>query len=189
MNITGMRQRVDLRKNRQSWPIRVLAARMMWLYLGRPIFALCPPRLFRLKSMILRVFGAKIGKKVLIGWGVKVLMPWNLIVDDYVAFGSGVDIYNFAVIKIGSMVVISQRVFLCTGTHDHSDPSYPLRFYPILIESDVWIAAEAFIGPGVSVGQGAVIGARSVVTRDLKGWNVYAGNPARALKAREIRGE
>ncbi len=111
-------------------------------------------------------------------------MPWNLEMGDYVALAEGVDIYNFALVSIGSQTCISQRVWLCTGTHDYRKPSFPLLWRPISVGESVWIAAESFVHPGTKVGAGCVIGARSVVSGELKDWTVYAGNPARAVKSR-----
>jgi putative colanic acid biosynthesis acetyltransferase WcaF len=117
---------------------------------------------------------------------VKVLMPWNLEIGDFVAIAEGVDIYNFASVTIGSQSCISQRVWLCTGSHDYRRASFPLVSQPISIGTSVWIAAEAFLHPGTTVPTGAVIGARCVASGTLSAWTVYAGNPARPIKSRSI---
>ncbi|PKO76154.1 MAG: putative colanic acid biosynthesis acetyltransferase [Betaproteobacteria bacterium HGW-Betaproteobacteria-15] len=134
------------------------------------------------------MFGARIGKRCLVLPGVKVLMPWNLELDEFVAIGHSAEIYNFASIRIRRMSVISQRCFLCTGSHDYLDPTMPLIWKPIDIGSECWIAAEAFIAPGVTITDGVVVGARSVVTRSIETpWTVWAGNPAKLIKARNMK--
>jgi putative colanic acid biosynthesis acetyltransferase WcaF len=96
----------------------------------------------------------------------------------------GVDCYCVDRITLGPRTIVSQRATLCSATHDHNDPLFPLVTAPIVIEADAWIAAEAFIGPGVTVGEGAVVGARAVVMRDVAEWIVVAGNPARKISER-----
>jgi putative colanic acid biosynthesis acetyltransferase WcaF len=131
--------------------------------------------------------GAKIGADCLIEPGVKVLMPWQLEMGDHVAVGREVEFLNFAPIRINSMTVISQYTYLCTGTHDYTHPHFPLRYSPIVIGSECWIAARAFIAPGVTIGDGAVIGAASVVTKNMPAWTVCAGNPCRPIKPRGVK--
>jgi len=147
----------------------------------------CMPRpLNRLRLIILRAAGAKIGAHCLVMPGLKLLIPWNLILDDCVAIGENVELYNHAKILIKSNTVISQYSFLCTSSHDYTYPHMPLTFKPIQIGSECWVASGVFIGPGVSIGHGAVIGARSVVTRDMPEGMVCAGNPCRPLKPRVV---
>ena len=109
-----------------------------------------------------------------------------LLRSDDVYIDRRVNLYNAFGIRIGSRVVISQGTFLCSATHDYRDPCYRLRGAPIVIEDDCWIAAEAFIAPGVRIGTGAVVGARAVVIKDVGPWTVVAGNPARALRPRVL---
>jgi putative colanic acid biosynthesis acetyltransferase WcaF len=131
--------------------------------------------------------GASIGSNCLILPGVRVLMPWNLVMADYVAIGEQTNIYNFARVTIGRMTVISQFSYLCTGTHDYRSHRMPLIFAPIDIGTECWIAAGVFVSPGVSIARGVVVGAKSVVTKSiLMEWTVFAGNPCRFLKNREM---
>jgi len=168
-----------------SEKLRRAAWQLMWHALG-----MWGPRSFSsLRVALLRAFGARVGRSCLICSGVKVLMPWNLEIGDFVAIAEGVDIYNFASVTIGNQSCISQRVWLCTGTHDYRQSSFPLVSQSITIGSSVWIAAEAFLHPGTIVPAGAVIGARCVASGRLHGWTVYAGNPARAIKSRSISDE
>ena len=180
---------VDLRLSKTRWSKGILARRLLWTLLGQPWLFILPRPLNRLNAYILRAFGARLGKRCLVMPGVKVLQPWNLVVGDFCAIGRGVDLYNHAAITIGDMTVVSQYAFLCTGTHDFRDKAMPLQYHPISIGSQCWIAAGAFLAPGVQVGDGAVVGARAVVVKDVAAWTVVAGNPARAVSTREIRSD
>ena len=105
---------------------------------------------------------------------------------NYVVLGRNVEIYNYAHVKISDMTVVSQRSYLCTGSHDYTHPHMPLIWKPIIIGSECWIASEVFIAPGVEIGNGTVIGARSVVTKSMPEWMVCAGNPCKPIKPRTI---
>ena len=107
--------------------------------------------------------------------------------DDYAGMADDVNCYSMATVTLGKKVVISQGAHLCTGTHDYESPHFQLYALPIHIGDSAWVCAESFIGPGVNVGEGAVIGARSVVTKAMPAWMVCAGNPCRPLKNRKIR--
>jgi putative colanic acid biosynthesis acetyltransferase WcaF len=98
-----------------------------------------------------------------------------------------VDCYNMALVELGDGALVSQGAVLCAGTHDVDDPSFPLITKPILLGQDCWVASEAFVCPGVTVGPGAVLGARAVAAKDLEPWTIYAGNPARAIRSRQKR--
>ena len=178
--------KIDLSKSAASWPLPLKVRRAVWQILIQPFFMLLPRPANKLRITLLRMMGAKIGHTCLIESKVKVLMPWNLELGNYVALGREVEIYNYALVKIDDMTVISQRCFLCTGTHDYLHPHMPLIWKPITIGSECWVAAEAFLAPGVKIGNGAVIGARSVVTKDMPEWMVCAGNPCKPIKARVV---
>lgn len=178
---------IDLSKNRTRWPLRILLRRALWESVGHPLCKYLPRVCNRLRPMILRLMGAKIGADCLIMPGLRVLIPWNLELSDHVAIGRDVEIYNHARVSVSRMTVISQYAYLCTSSHDYCDSLMPLTYREIVVGSECWIAAGAFIGPGVQIGSGAVVGARSVVTNSVEPWSVVAGNPARHLKARTIR--
>jgi putative colanic acid biosynthesis acetyltransferase WcaF len=116
-------------------------------------------------------------------------MPWNLEMKDYACIGPGVDCYNAAPIVIGNHATISQRTYLCTASHDLTSATHPQIEKPIVIEDRAWVAAEAFVGPGVTIGEGAVVGARGCVFKDVEPWTVVGGNPARFIKKRTIKDE
>ena len=130
------------------------------------------------------LFGAKIGKHVLIRPGVSVTYPWNLTIGDYVWIGDNVILYSVAEISIGSHSVISQEAYLCAGTHDYRDVSFPFVSAPIQVADECWIAARVFIGPGVKIGHAAVIGAGSIVMKDVDPLAIMVGNPAKFVRKR-----
>jgi putative colanic acid biosynthesis acetyltransferase WcaF len=179
--------RIDLRKSKTNWDRKTLIARIIWACLFKPIFMILPRPFSGLRIFLLRLMGASIGKGCHLEPRLKILMPWNIELGDHVAIGREVEFLNFAPVRIDSMTVVSQYSYLCTGTHDYSHPHFPLRFAPIVIGPECWIAARAFVSPGVTIGQGAVIGAASVVTKNMPPWMVCAGNPCEPLKVREVR--
>jgi putative colanic acid biosynthesis acetyltransferase WcaF len=107
--------------------------------------------------------------------------------DDYAGIADDVNCYSMAVISLGKNVVVSQGTYLCTGTHDYEDLNFQLYAKPINIDDRAWLCAESFIHPGVTIGEGAVIGARSVVTKDMPKWTVCAGNPCKPIKPRVVK--
>jgi putative colanic acid biosynthesis acetyltransferase WcaF len=173
----------------EQWPYpkSVYVKRALWATAHKTIWKLCWKRIPSLRSTILRLFGARSSLTVYAAGSSFIEMPWDVTIGEYVAIGPRVIVYNLGGVTIGSHTVLSQDVYVCGGTHDYTDPTYPLVRTPIQIGSHVWIAAGAFIGPGVSIGEGAVVGARAVVIRDVPPWTVVAGNPARIIKKRELR--
>jgi putative colanic acid biosynthesis acetyltransferase WcaF len=157
--------------------------------LTRPLFLLSPRPFFGWRRLLLRLFGARIGRHVHIYGSAHIYLPWNLEIGDWSAIGEHALVYNLGLVRIGQNVTISQRAHLCAGTHDYTRPNLPLLKPPIRIGDQAWICADAFVGPGVTVGEGAVVGARAVVVADVGPWDVVAGNPARLLKKREIAGD
>lgn len=147
------------------------------------------PVLNRWRCLILKLWGAKTAFDNTIFPSVKIWAPWNLQAGSHVAIDSDVDLYNVSLIKIGHLVAISKRAFLCTASHDISDVRRPLICKPITIGNGVWIGAEAIICPGVTIGDGAVIAAGAVVTKDVPSWTVVGGNPAKFIKERPVNKE
>lgn len=178
---------MDIAANRQAqkWHPKELIGRAMWELVRWPMFA-CSPRPFfwGWRRSVLRVFGAKIGRNVQIHPSVLVAIPWNLRIDDNSAVGDHAIIYNLGVVSIGRDVTVSQYAHLCAGTHDFRQPDMPLLKPPITICDGAWVCADAFVGPGVTIGPLTVVGARAVVTRDLAGNLIVAGNPAQVVGAR-----
>ena len=169
-----------------SFSINNRLARICWNIVYVLFFRISPSPFFGWRKYLLVIFGAKIGEGVHVYPGVKIWAPWNLEIGDYSGIASGVILYSQGKITIGKKVVISQGAHLCAGTHDYTDPGFPLITKPIVIMDHVWIAAEAFIHPGITIGEGAVIGARSVVTKDMPSWMICAGHPSIPFKKREF---
>jgi putative colanic acid biosynthesis acetyltransferase WcaF len=113
-------------------------------------------------------------------------MPWNVEIGDWSAVGEDALIYSLGKVRIGRNVTLSYRTHVCAGTHDLRDPAMPLIKPPVQLEDGVWIGTEAFIGPGVTVGRAAIVGARAVVTRNVSPFDIVAGNPARSIGTRKF---
>jgi putative colanic acid biosynthesis acetyltransferase WcaF len=159
---------------------------LAWILVSNCLFRACPLSLSSLKCAILRLFGAKIGKGVVIKPQVKITFPWKLTVGDHVWLGEECWLLNLEKIVIGNNVCISQRAMLCTGSHNYKLPTFDLIVKPITLEDGAWIGAAAWVGPGVTIGTHAVLTAGSVAARDLEAWNIYRGNPAEFLRTRAV---
>lgn len=161
--------------------------------LGRAVWNVCwalfyrtsPRTFFRWRTMLLRLFGAEVAANIRFYPKSKVWAPWNLICEELVGVADGAEIYNPAPMRFGSHAVISQNAYICGATHDFNDPAFPLLAYKAEIGAYAWVCARASVGPGVNVGEGAVLGLGSVATRSLEPWGVYAGVPAVKIKERE----
>lgn len=157
--------------------------------LAAPLFRFSPRILFGWRAFLLRCFGAKVGVRVHIYPSVRIVIPWNLRIGAESSVGEYAWIYNLGPVRIGSRTTVSHRAHLCAGTHDYRQASLPLLRLPIEIGDDAWVCADAFVGPGVRIGDGAVVGAASVAVRDVPAWTVVAGNPAREVRKREMNRE
>lgn len=182
-----MTNNVDLSQYQNKLSRKNQLARLLWkitwLLLARPI----PRRLCNgWKLMLLRSFGANVHKKSVVYSSATIYIPWNLVMEEYACLASNVDCYNPAPIRIGAHSTVSQKSYLCSATHNITKSDHPLVLAPITIKDQAWVAADAFIGPGVTVGQGAVVGARAVVFKDVEPWTVVGGNPAQLIKKRII---
>jgi putative colanic acid biosynthesis acetyltransferase WcaF len=158
--------------------------RALW---GAVWFVFCrfSPRPFHIwRAFILRCFGAQLGAGCHIYPGARIWAPWNLVCSPGAAIADDVIIYNQAVITLGERVVVSQGAHLCTGTHNYESPGFELIALPITVQARAWICAEVFIHPGVTVGEGAIVGARAVVTKDMPAWTICAGHPCAPMKPR-----
>gem|GEM_PF-175899 len=179
---------VQLQHTRSGWPLHVKLRRALFAPFRLLFLSGTGRWLSPLRILVLRLFGARIETPALVMDGVIVWHPWSLTLHRYSTLGRGVEVYNYADVVIGEQATVSQYTYLCSATHDHEDPTMPLQCHPISVGAQAWVAADCFIGPGVTVGEGAVVGARSVVTRDVPPWTVVAGNPARFLKVRRLKG-
>ncbi|PLK27030.1 putative colanic acid biosynthesis acetyltransferase [Novosphingobium sp. TH158] len=162
-------------------------ARIAWMAAWLVLARFTPPPLHGWRRLVLRMFGARVGKGARVHASVAIWWPGNLELGEYALVGPGARIYNQGHIAIGARSVISQRAHLCASTHDIHDPDFQLVFRPIAIGKQCWVAAEAFVGPGVTMGDRAVLGARGVLFEDAEADGVYSGNPARLIKQRNLR--
>ena len=167
-----------------SFSLKNRIARAIWGIVCAVLFRPTPRPFHAWRNFVLRIFGAKIGRGCHIYPKVRIWAPWNLICDEEVGIGDGAILYNQASITLGKRAVVSQGAHLCTGTHDYESEGFELFAKAITVGDHAWLAAECFVHPGVTVGEGAVVGARSVVTRDVPAWMVCAGNPCKPIKAR-----
>lgn len=138
-----------------------------------------PQVLYGWRRLVLRLFGARIGQDVRIRPSVRITYPWKVAIGDHSWIGDNVELYSLGPITIGSNAVVSQGSYLCGGTHDHRDPTFRISGLPVTVEDEAWVAAQVFVAPGVTIGRGAVVGARSVVLADVPAGMVAAGHPAR----------
>lgn len=173
----------DISKNRNQvkWSNREKVGRFIWALIG-PLFRYSPRLCWGWRTMLLRIFGANIGNNVHIYPSVKIAIPWNVTIGDFCAIGDNVRIYSLGSIDIGASVTISQHVHLCAGSHDYSCPTMPLLKLPISIGDNSWLCADSYIGPSVTIGRSVVVGARSVVVRNLQDNVIAVGNPARVVR-------
>lgn len=163
-------------------PLRNRVARLIWGVVWALLFRPFVGRPFRYwRVFLLRCFGAKIGKRCSIYTNVRVWAPWNLTLGPATVIDRNVYLYTVSPITIGAQVFVSDGAFLCTASHDITRLDRPLTHLPITIHDGAWICAQAFVGPGVTVGEGAIVAARAVVTRDVPPWAIVAGNPARIV--------
>ena len=160
--------------------------RLLWTVCWALLFRPTPTFLNGWRVFVLRCFGAVIGRRCAIDPSCRIWAPWNMEIGDDCQLDARVDCYTVGRITVEDRSIISQGAYLCSASHDFTNPAFPLTFAPIRIGSDVWVAARAFIRPGIVVGQGAVIGACAVVTKDVAPWTVVAGNPARLVKRRNV---
>lgn len=160
----------------------------LWILVKSAMFLTSLPVPSFVRAALLRAFGARIGKGFVIRARVNVTFPWRVKIGDNVWIGEEALLLSLAEIRIGSNVCLSQRAFLCTGSHAYWQHDFALIAHPITVGSGCWIAAQAFLGPGVNIGHGAVVSAGSVVTDDVSPDTLVQGNPARLVRAIERRG-
>lgn len=173
---------IDVEANRaaRKYKRTELLGRVLWSLL-HPLFRFSPRLLWSWRNVMLRLFGASIGSGVRIYPTVNIIIPWNLTIGDDATIGDRVILYALGSIAIGARATISQGAHLCAGTHDHRKADFPLMKRPIAIGEGAWICADAFIGPDVTVGEYAIVGARAVAMRDIAPRTIVAGNPARLI--------
>jgi putative colanic acid biosynthesis acetyltransferase WcaF len=156
----------------------------LWWLVQWFLFRPSPQVFYGFRRSLLRLFGAQIGKEVLVRPTAWITYPWKLSIGDYSWIGDEVVLYSLGRIVIGAHTVISQRSYLCAGTHDFTQATFDISAQPVHIADQVWVATDVFIGPGVSIGEGTVVGARSSVYKDLPAGMLCLGNPAKVIRPR-----
>jgi len=165
-------------RGRPAWVVQ------LWWIVQSTLFRASPQVAYGWRRFLLRLFGCSVGKGVMIRPTVEITYPWKVTIGDYSWIGHDVTLYSLGELHIGANVVVSQSSYLCTATHDMQNPSFDIYDRPVFIEDEVWIAADVFVSPGVRIGRGAVVGARSTVFHDLPPMMLSIGNPAKPVRPR-----
>lgn len=180
--------KVDLSNYSENYSFNFKLKRFIWIIVNNTIFRILISNIFRkLRIFIINLFGAKMDYSSTLYPSVKIWAPWNLTVGKFSCIGPNVELYNKAKIEIHDNCVVSQNSKLYTASHDVSDSGMKLIYSPITVLEGAWIAANAFIGMGVTIGEGAVVGAKSAVFKDVEPWTIVGGNPAKFIKKRDLK--
>jgi len=161
--------------------------RVLWAGVEGSLFRCSFHSMYGWRALLLRMFGATVGKGVRVRRTVRVYYPWNVTLGPRSIVGDGANLYSLGRIVIGEGAMVSQEAYLCAGTHDYTDLALPLVTLPIEIGPEAWVCARAFIGPGVRIGDGAVVAACAVVVKSVENWMIVGGNPAKVIKKRELK--
>jgi putative colanic acid biosynthesis acetyltransferase WcaF len=167
-------------RGRPAWFVQ------LWWLIHATLFAWSPQFMYAWRRCLLRLFGARVGRNVQVRPTAEITYPWKVKIGDWTWIGDRVVLYSLGEIEIGSNVVVSQNSYLCAGTHDYTVPSFDISGPQVRIEDQAWLASDVFVGPGVTIGSGTVVGARSSVFHDLPPLKVCRGNPARPVHDRQI---
>ncbi|MGD0893175.1 MAG: putative colanic acid biosynthesis acetyltransferase [Terracidiphilus sp.] len=170
---------------RPAFSLQSKLRRQIWNICWLILYRVSPRPFHAWRALLLRAFGARMGPNCHFYPSSKVWAPWNLECADQVTAGDGAEIYNPAPVRFGSHAIVSQGAYICGATHDFDDPAFPLLACSITVGPYAWICSRASVGPGVNIGEGAVLGLGSVATRELEAWGVYAGIPAVKVKERK----
>lgn len=165
------------------------AARVLWGVVWWLAYRPSPRVLHGWRRLLLRLFGASIGEGAHPYPSARIWAPWNLTMGEGSCIGDNVDCYSVDRVTLESYATVSQYTFLCTASHDYTVSEKPVITAPIRIGRRAWVAADVFVGPGVTIGEGAVVGARASVFRNVDSWTVVGGNPARIIRKYEIQQE
>lgn len=161
----------------------------LWWIVEALFFRTSPQFMYGWRRFLLRSFGAKVGKAVIVRSTVRTQFPWKVSIGDYSWIGDDVVLYSLGEIQIGTNVVVSQKSYLCTGSHDYTKYDFPINSLPIVLEDECWLATDVYVAPGVTIGKGTVVGARSSVFKSLPAEMVCMGSPAMVVKKRDSNEE
>ena len=165
-------------RGRPAWVVQ------LWWVVEALLFRPSPQFMYGWRRWLLRRFGASVGKEAIIRPTVRTQFPWKVSIGEYAWIGDDVVLYSLGPIHIGPHAVVSQKTYLCTGSHDPARTDFPIYSQPITIGAECWIATDVYVGPGVTVGRGTLVGARSSVFKDLPAGKVCLGSPARVIRDR-----
>ncbi len=179
-----VRRQIKPREGGASFSFNHRVFRFFWALVWTVCARYSPAAMHGWRRSLLRLFGAKVAQTAKIYPSAEVWYPPNLEMRSYACLGPRVNCYCMDRVRLNEYALVSQGAHLCAGTHDVDDVEFPLMMRPITIGANAWVAAEAFVGPGVNIGEGAVLGARAVTVRNLEPWMIYAGNPARVIRRR-----
>lgn len=175
-------------RRESPYSFREKAARLLWAIVQATLFRCSFHNWYGCRRAMLRLFGARLADSANVRRTVIVECPWNLSIGAESSVGDRAVLYCLGPVTIGARVTVSQGAHLCAGSHDSRKAAMPLLRPPIDVDDDAWIAADAFVGPRVRVGTGAILGARAVALDDLAPWGIYLGNPAVRVREREFEG-
>ncbi len=169
---------------RPTYSLANRAARFLWSIVYILLYRPTPRPAFAWRAMILRMFGAKLGRNCRFYAKARIWAPWNLTCGDRVAVADDAELYNTSMFYLEAHASVSQGAFVCGATHDYNDPEFALISAPMRLGAYSWVCAKAIVSPGVNLGNGAILGLGSIATKDLEPFGVYAGVPAKKIKDR-----
>lgn len=175
---------VSSNRHKSPYGLATNVRRAGWWVVQATVFRWSLHNAYRWRRWLLKSFGAAIAPTARVRPSVRIECPWNLTIGANSVVGDRANLYALGKITLGERVTVSQQSHLCAGSHDFRQPDFPLLRPPIRLEDDSWIAADAFVGPGVTIGEGAILGARGCAFKSLPGWTVYGGNPAQQIGER-----
>lgn len=156
----------------------------LWWGVQATLFRHSPQIFYGWRRFLLRAFGAKIGKGVLVRPTARITYPWKVTIGDWSQVGDGTELYSLGRIEIGAHTVVSQGCYICAAGHDPASNSFAIYQSRVVIEDEVWLASQCFVMPGVTVRKGTFCKVRTLVTSDTEEGTVYAGSPGRAVAKR-----
>lgn len=177
-------QNLNLYKTPAGFRGRSALVVQLWWIVQASLFAWSPQFLYGWRRFLLRLFGANIGQNVIVRPNVKVTYPWKVSIGDFSWIGDNVELYSLGEIEIGMNVVISQKCYLCTGSHDYQAEDFRIYAEKISVKDECWLATDVYVAPGITIHEGIVVGARSSVFKDLSKPGIYTGSPAKFVKER-----
>jgi len=158
--------------------------RFCWIVVWKLLASWTPAPLHKWRILLINVFGGEVSYKAFVYGTTKIWAPWHLTMQDYATLGPFVECYNIQQVTLNYKAIASQGAKLYTGTHDYNDVNFQLLARPIVIQDYAWVAASSFVGPGVEIAEGAILGATGTSFKDLEAWTIYVGNPAVKVKQR-----